>query len=440
MEVDKPSDQENGNQASIVADAEERMKEASDISESEPSRCIDITRELLSDEKLRRTAEGAKIVEQAVYLLGKTYAAQQDTERLVQLMTDVRPFFTCIPKARTAKVVRTLMDLVAKTPDSLGAQLSLCKEAVEWCTQKKRTFLRQRLQSRLVDLLLKHSEYADALELIKTLVMEVKKIDDKLMLVEIHLTEARVHHAVENLAKAKAALTAARTNSNAIYVPPALQAQIDMMAGVLNTELEDFDTAFSYYFEAFEAFDGQKEDDPRTLQCLSYMVLCRIMVGNYKDVGALVAGKHGIKYACEKLNALKSVSEAYKDRSLKHFMEARKVFKSELDSDQLVKKNLDNLYDTMLEQNLIRIVEPYSCVEISHVAACISMDKASVESKLSQMILDGKMLGILDQGRDVLILYDAAAPSKVYEDSVGTIRNMDVVVTNLFTRAKHITA
>ena len=360
-----------------------------------------------------------EIVEQAVYLLGKTYAAQQDTERLVQLMTDVRPFFTCIPKARTAKVAGTLMDLVAKTPDSLGAQLSLCKEAVEWCTQEKRTFLRQRLQTRLVDLLLKHSEYADALELIKTLIMEVKKIDDKLMLVEIHLTEARVHHAVENLAKAKAALTAARTNSNAIYVPPALQAQIDMMAGVLNTELEDFDTAFSYYFEAFEAFDGQKEDDPRALQCLSYMVLCRIMVGNYKDVGALVAGKHGIKYACEKLNALKSVSEAYKERSLKQFMEARKVFNSELDSDQLVKKNLDNLYDTMLEQNLIRIVEPYSCVEISHVAACISMDKASVESKLSQMILDGKMLGILDQGRDVLILYDAAAPSKVYQDSVA---------------------
>ena len=61
MEVDKPSDQEHGNQASIVADAEERMKEASDISESEPSRCIDITRELLSDESKFGTMPHAPI-------------------------------------------------------------------------------------------------------------------------------------------------------------------------------------------------------------------------------------------------------------------------------------------------------------------------------------------------------------------------------------------
>ena len=81
------------------------------------------------------------------------------------------------------------------------------------------------------------------------LLQELKKMDDKALLVEVQLLESKTYHALSNLPKARAALTSARTTANGIYCQPKLQAALDMQSGEWNRE--DAPSCFeinSFYF------------------------------------------------------------------------------------------------------------------------------------------------------------------------------------------------
>lgn len=65
-------------------------------------------------------------------------------------------------------------------------------------------------------------------------------------------------------------------------------------------------------------------------------------------------------------------------------LEAHKV---ELVEDPIVHAHLSELYDTLLEQNLCRLIEPFSRVEIQHIADLINLPHKDVEAKLSLVCL-----------------------------------------------------
>lgn len=78
---------------------------------------------------------------------------------------------------------------------------------------------------------------------------------------------------------------------------------------------------------------------------------------------------------------MKVVALAHSNRSLAEFETALKDYKQELSDDPIIRNHLSALYDTLLEQNLVRIIEPYSNVEIAYVAEMVKQPVAEVEAK-----------------------------------------------------------
>ena len=87
------------------------------------------------------------------------------------------------------------------------------------------------------------------------------------------------------------------------------------------------------------------------------------------------------------VEAMKEVAKAYQARSLQDFQSTLSAYKEELVDDAVVHLHLSRLYDTLLEQNLCRLIEPYSRVEIEYLAKLIKLPTKAVLTKLSQVTL-----------------------------------------------------
>ncbi|NXF40529.1 PSD11 ATPase, partial [Nyctibius bracteatus] len=391
--------------------------------------------------------EAVQVKEQSILELGSLLAKTGQAEELGGLLKYVRPFLNSISKAKAARLVRSLLDLFLDMEAATGQEVDLCLECIEWAKSEKRTFLRQALEVRYsADPKPTQSRLQRFLFfplLGSQLLRELKKMDDKALLVEVQLLESKTYHALSNLPKARAALTSARTTANAIYCPPKLQAALDMQSGIIHAaEEKDWKTAYSYFYEAFEGYDSI--DNPKAITALKYMLLCKIMLNIPEDVQALVSGKLALRYAGRQTEALKCVAQASKNRSLADFEKALTDYKVELRDDPIINTHLAKLYDNLLEQNLIRVIEPFSRVQVNvsseHTDMLVPLSPAAeVERKLSQMILDKKFHGILDQGEGVLIIFDEPPVDKTYEAALETIQNMSKVVDSLYNKAKKLT-
>ncbi|EED19496.1 proteasome regulatory particle subunit (RpnF), putative [Talaromyces stipitatus ATCC 10500] len=410
--------------------ASQRIEEAKSLASKDPAKSEQIYRDVLSS-GVGKTESASRDYEAALVGLGELYRDNKKAHELADLIKSSRDAFSSFAKAKTAKLVRQLLDLLSEIPNTIDIQVAVIKSSIEWAVSERRSFLRQSLETRLVAIYMQKQSYYDALTLINSLLRELKRLDDKVVLVEIQLLESRVYHALGNQPKARAALTSARTSASAVYTPPTLQAGLDMQSGMLHAEDKDFNTAYSYFIEALEGYSSV-DDTEKATAALQYMLLCKIMLNLVDDVTNLLGSKQALKYASTRLEAMKAVARAHANRSLEEYEKALSDYRYELGGDVFIRNHLRRLYDAMLEQNLIKVIEPFSRVEIDHIAKMVGLDTQQVERKLSQMILDKVIVGVLDQGAGCLIVFEETERDKGYDAALQTIEKLNNVVEVLY--------
>ncbi|EUC59446.1 26S proteasome non-ATPase regulatory subunit rpn6, putative, partial [Rhizoctonia solani AG-3 Rhs1AP] len=404
---------------------ETKLAEADKLVKSDPQQAEQLYKSLLegkaaNDDELRYQ-------ESALVKLGQLYQDNNNAQGLAELVTASRAFMSSTAKAKTAKLIRTLIDNLAAIPGGGSVLTDVLSENIAWARTERRVFLRQNLEARLVGVYLDGEKYRPALALIESLLTELRRLDDKMVLAEVHLLESRVFRGIGNMPKSKAALTSARAAANAIYCPPHLQAQLDLQSGILHAEDKDYKTGYSYFFETFENLSSR--DDPKALTGAQIHALP-------EDVTSLLSIKLALKFAqLRDVESMRAIARAHQNRNLAEFEAALRDYKQELSLDPTIRSHLAALYDTLLEQNLLRLIEPYGCVQLEHVAQGVGQSRQTVEKKLSQMILDKVFYGVLDQGNGWLVVFDEPVVDETYDAAIQTVEQVGKVVQSLYAKS-----
>jgi len=133
---------------------------------------------------------------------------------------------------------------------------------------------------------------------------------------------------------------------------------------------------------------------------------------------------------------MKAICAASQARDVHQLDNAVQKYQPQLADDQVIQEHLATLKSNLLEKNLSRLIEPFSRVEISHIAKLIDLPEHEIEVKLSQMILDKKLNGILSQEDRALKIFEPSESDKVYDDALEMIEAMGDVVDSLYKKAE----
>lgn len=67
--------------------------------------------------------EAVKAKESTIQKISDLYVQLKEAESLRKLLTELRPLFSTFSKAKTAKVIRNIIDSIAKVPNSVPLQV-----------------------------------------------------------------------------------------------------------------------------------------------------------------------------------------------------------------------------------------------------------------------------------------------------------------------------
>jgi len=119
--------------------------------------------------------------------LGKLYQQNNENQKIYDLVVSIKSILNDFPKAKAAKILKILIELNENNSQTRDLSVRLCEYLIEWCNSEKRTYLKHRIEIKLANLLWHQEKYQQSLDITARILEEVRKADDKHLLVEIEL-------------------------------------------------------------------------------------------------------------------------------------------------------------------------------------------------------------------------------------------------------------
>eukprot|EP00834_Sanchytrium_tribonematis_P007403 NODE_663_length_4918_cov_0.396140.p2 type:complete len:267 gc:universal NODE_663_length_4918_cov_0.396140:681-1481(+) len=232
-----------------------------------------------------------------------------------------------------SKVIKTAIAHLFQLNDSIEAKSKFMSTLLEHIQSNNLQYLFYQINHQFIQLLIDYKQYNQSLSQIQSILHDLKKLDDKPLLIQIYIQQSISYYHLNNIQNSKTSLISAKTLSQSIYIPPSLQLQLDNQSGLVHLLNKEYTIAYSYFYESVEQLHHLgKENQPQ----LNYLILCQIMSGEYAINNKYLHDGANEKKTTENVKSLQcqgllKIAESCVSRSLNTFNDALHQYKCNID-------------------------------------------------------------------------------------------------------------
>merc|ERR1712179_280537 len=239
-------------------------------------------------------------------------------------------------------------------------------------------------------------------------------------LLEIYALEIQMYTAQKNNKKLKALYDQSLHIKSAIPHPLILGV-IRECGGKMHLREGEFEKAHTDFFEAFKNYD--ESGSPRRTTCLKYLVLANMLMKsgiNPFDSQEAKPYKNDVE-----ILAMTNLVTAYQNNDINEFEKILKVNRQTIMEDTFIREHIEDLLRNIRTQVLIKLIKPYTRIQIQFISGELNIESGDVESLL--------VSGRIDQVSGVLELDESSEGTARYTalDKWNTqLNNLQKLVVN----------
>ncbi|SAM01721.1 hypothetical protein [Absidia glauca] len=329
-----------------------------------------------------------------------------------QLLTYIK---SAVTRNYSEKSINNILDY-ASTADNMTFMEAFYEVTLESLVEMKNERLWVKTNLKLAKLWLDRKEYGRLSKILRQLHTACQKddgTDDQRKgthLLEILALEIQMHTATKNTSKLKELYQQCLHVRSAIP-HPRIMGVIRECGGKMHMAEKQWDDAQTDFFESFKNYD--EAGSPQRIQVLKYLVLANMLAES--QINPFDSQETKPYKNDKEIAAMTNLVMAYQRKEIKEFEKILKNNHEAIMGDPFIRTYIDEVLRNIRTQVLIKLIKPYTRIELGFIAKQLNISSEEVEEILVGLILDGKIAGQIDQVTNRLELDQKSTDAHKYE-------------------------
>ncbi|CAO3644482.1 unnamed protein product [Mucor hiemalis] len=329
-----------------------------------------------------------------------------------ELLTYVK---SAVTRNYSEKSINNILDYVSSA-DNMSFMEKFYEITLESLVETKNERLWVKTNLKLAKLWLDRKEYGRLNKILKQLHAACQKddgTDDQRKgthLLEVFALEIQMYTETKNNKKLKELYHQCLAVKSAIP-HPRIMGVIRECGGKMHMSEKQWDDAQTDFFESFKNYD--EAGSPQRIQVLKYLVLANMLTES--QINPFDSQETKPYKNDKEIEAMTNLVSAYQKKDINEFEHILRVNQKSIMGDAFIRTYIDDVLRNIRTQVLIKLIRPYTSIEIAFISKQLNILVDEVEELLVGLILDQRISGQIDQVHSRLVLDRRSTDDLKYE-------------------------